>query len=437
MKQIVNQKIDQYKDSDPDKAKDWQNAGLVLDMLAGGLSSPGEGLGIVAGAANPAVAQMIKGMVNDGTPEEGGLSHLLAHGIAGAAMAAANGGDLLSGALMAGGAEALAPIIAEFLYGKGDHPEELTADEKNTLSAIIGILGTGAGALTGDSAIDAVIGDSVATNAVENNLFKDIFDSYYDVSEQIAEKNCHDDPSCSSLPDDQKNVVIIENTLENLEEIIEPYKELGDFLLATEELIIDFTPLLGDAKGFAEAEDAIDVAIATAGLFIPGNVVEKLLKEAKVALKAGDYKKAEELTQRAQKEAQAQKTVSQSGNKTQGSVGGSGKQEPNSVGKDKVKENIADNKQLIEGIDGDFVMDSKKLDYFFGKVTEGKPHNILRSQQNLKDLNTLGIFSEKELLPYLNQASKTGREISSKSNQYGTTVVKSVQINSGGKIWVL
>ena len=38
MKQIVNQKIDQYKDSDPDKAKDWQNAGLVLDMLAGGRS---------------------------------------------------------------------------------------------------------------------------------------------------------------------------------------------------------------------------------------------------------------------------------------------------------------------------------------------------------------------------------------------------------------
>ena len=59
------------------------------------------------------------------------------------------------------GAEALAPIIAEFLYGKGKTPEDLTADEKNTLSAIIGILGTGAGALTGDSAIDAVISDSV------------------------------------------------------------------------------------------------------------------------------------------------------------------------------------------------------------------------------------------------------------------------------------
>ena len=36
MKQIVNQKIDDYKDSDPEKAKDWQNAGLLLDMLAGG-----------------------------------------------------------------------------------------------------------------------------------------------------------------------------------------------------------------------------------------------------------------------------------------------------------------------------------------------------------------------------------------------------------------
>lgn len=85
-------------------------------------------------------------------------------------MAAANGGDLLSGALTAGGAEALAPIIAEFLYGdRGKNPEDLTAEEKNTLSAIIGILGTGAGALTGDSAIDTVIGDSVVTSMVGNN----------------------------------------------------------------------------------------------------------------------------------------------------------------------------------------------------------------------------------------------------------------------------
>ena len=106
MKQIINKKIDEYKDADPEKAKDWQNAGLLLDMLAGGLSSPGDGfLGSLAGAANPAVAQLIKGMVNDGTLKEGGLSHILAHGIAGAAMAAANGGDLLSGALTAGGAE--------------------------------------------------------------------------------------------------------------------------------------------------------------------------------------------------------------------------------------------------------------------------------------------------------------------------------------------
>ena len=96
MKQIVNTKIDEYKDSDPELAKNWQNAGLLLDMLAGGLSSPGDGiLGSIAGAANPLVAQTIKGMADNGTLEKGGLGHILAHGIAGAAMAAANGGDLL------------------------------------------------------------------------------------------------------------------------------------------------------------------------------------------------------------------------------------------------------------------------------------------------------------------------------------------------------
>ena len=142
MKQIINKKIDEYKKTDPDKAKDWQNAGLLLDMLAGGLSSPGEGfLGALAGAVNPAVAQIIKGMTTgDNALKEGGLGHILAHGIAGAAMAAANGGDLLSGALTAGGAEALAPIIAEFLYGKGKKLEDFTADEKNTLNGIIDII---------------------------------------------------------------------------------------------------------------------------------------------------------------------------------------------------------------------------------------------------------------------------------------------------------
>ncbi|WP_286483460.1 VENN motif pre-toxin domain-containing protein [Ignatzschineria indica] len=83
--------------------------------------------------------------------------------------------NILAGALTAGGAEALAPIIAEFLYGK--EAKDLTAEEKNTLSAIIGILGAGAGALTGDSAIDAVIGDSVATNAVENNYLQFVLGS--------------------------------------------------------------------------------------------------------------------------------------------------------------------------------------------------------------------------------------------------------------------
>lgn len=36
MKQVINQKIDDYKDSDPEKAKDWQNVGLLLDTLTGG-----------------------------------------------------------------------------------------------------------------------------------------------------------------------------------------------------------------------------------------------------------------------------------------------------------------------------------------------------------------------------------------------------------------
>ncbi len=36
MKKVVNQKIDDYKDSEPEKVRGWKNADLLLDMLTGG-----------------------------------------------------------------------------------------------------------------------------------------------------------------------------------------------------------------------------------------------------------------------------------------------------------------------------------------------------------------------------------------------------------------
>ncbi|MCP2041505.1 hypothetical protein L1281_002107 [Neisseria sp. HSC-16F19] len=68
-------------------------------------------------------------------------------------------------------AEAAAPVISRWLYGKSG--SELTAEEKETVAGITRLLGTGAGALAGSGSQDAVggavSGSLSAGNAVENN----------------------------------------------------------------------------------------------------------------------------------------------------------------------------------------------------------------------------------------------------------------------------
>ncbi|EQB8222040.1 DUF6862 domain-containing protein, partial [Klebsiella aerogenes] len=81
-------------------------------------------------------------------------------------------------------------------------------------------------------------------------------------------------------------------------------------------------------------------------------------------------------------------------------------------------------------------IDPKKFDYFFGKVTTGSPHNIERSAQNLKDLNTLGINNEQSLMNLFNKAASDGVVISQKSNNFGTTVTKSISVSDKGAVQV-
>ncbi|SUW65724.1 Filamentous hemagglutinin [Buttiauxella agrestis] len=79
-------------------------------------------------------------------------------------------------------------------------------------------------------------------------------------------------------------------------------------------------------------------------------------------------------------------------------------------------------------------VDPNKFDYFFGKVTEGNPHNIERSAQNLKDLNTLGINNEQSLVDVFNKAASDGVIVSQKSNNFGTTITKNITVSDKGAI---
>ncbi len=94
-------------------------------------------------------------------------AHVLAQGILGAAVAAAGDNNAFTAGLAAGASEAAAPILSNWLYGTSD-PEQLTADQKSTLTNIASLAGIGIGATTGNGA-DIAAGSQLAENAVENN----------------------------------------------------------------------------------------------------------------------------------------------------------------------------------------------------------------------------------------------------------------------------
>ena len=161
-----------------DGLKTRQRGKVLLNMIGAGLSAPTDSVaGIAAATASPAVSyqigQYFKGLAQknpDGRLTAGQeTAHILAHGVLGAAVSAAGGNDALAGALASGGAEAAAPVIGKWLYGKDDGVS-LSAEEKETVSAITRMLGTTAGAAVGNSAADAVQGGMAADGAVTNNF---------------------------------------------------------------------------------------------------------------------------------------------------------------------------------------------------------------------------------------------------------------------------
>jgi hypothetical protein len=83
-------------------------------------------------------------------------------------VAAAGGNNALAGGLATAGAEATAPILSQWLYGK--NPADLTADEKAIISAIAGLTGAATGVTVGGSMADVAQGYQAAYSAVNNHF---------------------------------------------------------------------------------------------------------------------------------------------------------------------------------------------------------------------------------------------------------------------------
>ncbi|WP_165091203.1 VENN motif pre-toxin domain-containing protein, partial [Neisseria yangbaofengii] len=183
----INQKLDTLKEQKEkgiiseaeyrEKIGNWQKGKVLLNSIAAGLSAPTQSTaGIAAAAASPAVSYQIGQYFKELAQQnsDGKLTgkqetaHILAHTVLGAATAAAGDNNALAGAISAGSAEAAAPLIGNYLYGEKDG-SKLTAEQKETVTAITNLLGTATGAAVGNTTANAAQGSLVADSAVENN----------------------------------------------------------------------------------------------------------------------------------------------------------------------------------------------------------------------------------------------------------------------------
>ena len=179
---MLNEKIDALKQQQEageitkadyaQKLKQLQHSQVFLNMVAAALSAPTDSAaGIAAATAAPAISYGI-GQEFKKHNQEGTAAHIASHMALGAVVSALGGNDAVSGALAAGGAEALVPLFSKAMYGTTD-PEKLTAADKQNLSNMARLFGAAVGAATSNGAAngyaDVAQGSLNAGNAVDNN----------------------------------------------------------------------------------------------------------------------------------------------------------------------------------------------------------------------------------------------------------------------------
>ncbi|CNI97436.1 adhesin/hemagglutinin [Yersinia frederiksenii] len=133
-----------------------QAATAAIQGLAGGNMAQA-----LSGASAPYLAEVIKAGTGDNQ-----VANAMAHAVLGAVTAYASGNNALAGAAGAATAELMAPIIIATM---GWDKNNLSEDQKQTVSALATLAAGLAGGLIGDSTADTVAGAQTGKNAVENN----------------------------------------------------------------------------------------------------------------------------------------------------------------------------------------------------------------------------------------------------------------------------
>jgi filamentous hemagglutinin len=289
--------VRQQAESDYGVGSSFQRTTQTVTAIVQGIAGGNVGAAI-AGASAPYLAQQVKDMTAGDD-----AANLMAHAVLGAVLARASGNSALVGAGGAVAAEATAKLIRNQLYGDVSN-QELTAEQKQTISALSTLVAGVAGSAVGKDALSAVAAAQVGKNAVENNALSDLVDaaSQGKTPQQVADERVE----AQNERYKQRNCAGMSAEACSVKMYTQRREELKDILTTG----VDFVPVVGDIKSFAEAHSALDYLAATIGI-IPGagDVAGKLIKGAEKALKAGDIETASKLINRASNEIQGAKVT--------------------------------------------------------------------------------------------------------------------------------
>ncbi|EPE4188312.1 hemagglutinin repeat-containing protein [Yersinia enterocolitica] len=265
-----------------------QAATAAIQGLAGGNMAQA-----LAGASAPYLAEVIKKSTGDNQ-----AANLMAHAVLGAVVAQVNGNSALAGASGA----AMGEYIAQQMY-PGIKREDLTEEQRQTISAL-GTLAAGlAGGLTGDSTADAVAGAQAGKNAVENNALSDIAENKHSgMSQEEKYQKAQDSLKKATEEFKAKNCAGL--SAEACGTKMDAHRD--ELLAGATSFGVDFVPVAGDIKSFAEAQSALDYLAATIGLVpVLGDVAGKTIKLAEKALAKGDLESASKLVNEASQQISA------------------------------------------------------------------------------------------------------------------------------------
>ncbi|MFW5403165.1 hemagglutinin repeat-containing protein [Pectobacterium carotovorum] len=275
-----------------------QAATAAIQALAGGDIQKA-----IASGASPYLAQLVKDVTIPKDESKITASDIaanaMAHAVVGAVVAQLSGQDAAAGAIGASSGELAARAIMAAQY-PGKTANDLTEEEKQSVSALSTLASGLVSGLASNSTASAASGAQSGRNAVENNALSDIIENkvsgisqeekYQSAQKQlVAMVEEFKAKNCAGLSAEACSTKISEHRNELL-------KGAAGFGL-------DFVPVVGDIKGFAEAQSAIDYLAAMVGLIpIAGDAAGKAIKAAEVALKKGDVAEASKLLNKASDE---------------------------------------------------------------------------------------------------------------------------------------